>query len=120
MSRRYLSTTEAEFALQRGKTVEVFLGGFLAHGQKCIRWASFNNRGAEVEGQLWESIDQGSEDYVDIYTFESLSSEYDEPVRVEVAENIELAASKLGIEEFKFVNQGVVQDEYISYLRAGT
>ena len=115
MTRRYLTTQEADSALRRGRSVEIFLGGFNFEGQKTIRWASFTASGADVSGSLWEAYGQGSEDYIDIYTFDSPSGEYGEPVKVVTSTNIESAASELGIKELNFVNHGVVQDEYISY-----
>jgi hypothetical protein len=120
MARRYLTAQEAESALRRGKSVEIFVGGFDIEGEKCIRWASFTASGDEVTGSLWEAFDQGSEDYIDLYTFDSPSGEYDEPVKVVASKCIESAANQLGIKELKFVNGGVVEDEYISYLKSHT
>jgi hypothetical protein len=120
MTRRYLTTQEADSALRRGKSVEIFLGGFEFKGDRYIRWASFTVSGDVVTGNMWEALDQGSEDYVDVYTFESPSGEYDEPVKVVTSKNIEGAANHLGIKELNFVNSGVVQDEYLSYLKSHT
>lgn len=120
MSRRYLSAQEAETTLRRGKAVEIFLGGCEVQNKKCIRWASFNLSGSLVIGSLWEALDQGTEDYLDIYTFDSPTGDYNEAVRTVEAENVELAAKELGLNELKFVNQGVVQDEYLSYLKSST
>lgn len=120
MARRYLTIQEANSALNRGKLVEIFLGGFMANEDRCIRWASFTQSGNGVSGSVWEAYDQGSEDYVDIYTFDSPSGEYDEPVKLVHSKNIEGAAKELGIIELNFVNQGVVQDEYSSYLASHT
>lgn len=116
MSRRYLTVEEASATLRRGKSVEIFLGGFDHEGKGCIRWATFSSSVKSVAGNLWEAIDQGSEDYVDLYTFNSLSGDYNDPVKSVISDGIESAASQLGIGELKFVNQGVVQDEYLSYL----
>ena len=120
MSRRYLTLQEAQQALRRGKSVGIFLGGFECNSEKCIRWASFNGNESEFIGRLWESYDQGSDNYIDIYTFDSPSGEYDEPVKVVHSSSLENAANKLGISELNFVNQGVIQDEYLSYLESNT
>lgn len=120
MTRRYLTIQEADSALRRGKSVEIFLGGYEFKGEKCIRWASFAVSGDVVIGSLWEALDQGSEEYVDVYTFESPSGEYDEPVKIVTSKSIEDAAIHLGIKELNFVNYGVVQDEYLSYLKSHT
>ena len=116
MARRYLNIQEAEVTLRRGKTVESFLGGFTLDGERCIRWADFQLNEAGVTANLWEAYDQGSEEYADIYTFDSPHTEYIEPVKVVHSKNLEDAAKELGLTEYKFVNRGVVQDEYLSYL----
>lgn len=120
MSRRYLTAQEAKETLRRGKSVEIFLGGFEFNSEKCIRWASFNAEESGVIASLWESYDQGSPDYIDIYTFDSPSGEYDEPVRVVHSDCVENAAKELEITQLNFVNQGVIQDEYLSYLESNT
>ncbi|MGY0216263.1 hypothetical protein ACWJJH_02620 [Endozoicomonadaceae bacterium StTr2] len=115
MTHRYLTIQEANSAIRRGKLVEIFLGGFVVNEKRCIRWASFVQADSGVSASLWETYDQGSEDYLDIYAFDSLSGEYDEPIKMVHSENIEEAAKVLGISELKFVNQGIVQDEYSAY-----
>ncbi|MES9903814.1 MAG: hypothetical protein ABW168_14205 [Sedimenticola sp.] len=120
MSRRYLTLQEAQETLRRGKSVEIFLGGFEFNSEKCIRWASFNGSESEVIGSLWESYDQGSVNYIDVYTFDSPSGEYDEPVKVVHSSGLESAAKELGVCELNFVNQGVIQDEYLSYIESNT
>ena len=72
----------------------------------------------QKRGSLWEAFDQGSADYVDIYTFDSPTGEYDEPSKTVEAPSLEAAASKLDIDNFNFVNQGVVQDEYAQFVEA--
>jgi hypothetical protein len=116
MSRRYLTLQEAESALNRGKTVEIFLGPFTLNSEKCIRWASFSKSETGITGSLWEAFDQGSIDYVDVYTFDSPTGEYDEPTKSVTAETIKSSALELGINNFNFINQGIVQDEYADYL----
>ncbi|MCU7807131.1 MAG: hypothetical protein KZQ73_04570 [Candidatus Thiodiazotropha sp. (ex Semelilucina semeliformis)] len=120
MSRRYLTIQEARETLRRGKSVEIFLGGFEFNSEKCIRWASFIEDSSGIIGNLWESYDQGSTTYIDVYTFDSPSGEYDEPVKVVHSSSLENAAKELGVSDLKFVNQGVIQDEYISYLESNT
>lgn len=116
MSRRYLTLQEAESALNRANNVEIFLGSFTHDSEQCIRWASFSKGAIGVTGCLWEAFDQGSLDYLDIYTFDSPSGEYDEPSKSVTAENLKAAVSALKIDHFSFVNQGIVQDEYADYL----
>ncbi|HDY7531045.1 TPA: hypothetical protein ACGUP1_004499 [Vibrio vulnificus] len=117
MGRRYLSLSEAESALNRGKSIAVFLEGFLHEGKKCISWASFSLNNGVVTGKLWAALDQGDQDYLDIWTFESVFSEYDEPAKETTSPNLTSACVELGIEPSKFVNESIVQDEYGDYLK---
>jgi len=115
MSRRYLSIEEAESALKRGKNIELFIGGFNYKSKLCIRWLSLQYCTDGVLAKLWESVDEGSVDYCDIYSFTPLSGEWDTPFKLTVANNISAVMEKLAISELKFVNEGVVQDEYADY-----
>ena len=120
MSRRYLTTDEAEAAVRRGKDVEVFLGGFESMGQRCIRWASINSSKEGFVGRVWESIDEGSPNYLDVYSFSPVSGEWDVPVRSEASSSLDALLELLGCPSNKLVNAGVVQDEYASYISAST
>ncbi|EKO3828668.1 hypothetical protein NTE12_005130 [Vibrio harveyi] len=117
MGHRYLSLSEAESALNRGKSIAVFLEGFLHEGKKCIRWASFSLNNGVIAGKLWAAFDQGDQDYLDIWTFEGVFSEYDEPVKETTSPNLASACVELGIESSKFVNESIVQSEYSDYLK---
>lgn len=116
MGRRYLTIQEAESSLNRGKLVEIFLGPFTFDSKKCIRWASFSKNESGVTGSLWEVLDQGSIDYLDVYTFESLAGEYDQPAKTISSESLKSAMSVLNVDNLNFINQGIVQDEYADYL----
>ena len=113
---RYLTLLAAESALNRGKSVEVFLGGYVLGARKCIRWASFEKSASGVCGSLWEALDQGSLDYVDVYTFDSPNGDYIEPSKIVEASSLKAAARELDVMNVKFVNQGVVQDEYAQFI----
>ncbi|MDF5227832.1 hypothetical protein P3655_22810 [Vibrio parahaemolyticus] len=104
MGRGYLSLSEAESALNRGKSIAVFLEGFLHEGKKCISWASFSLNNGLVTGKLWAALDQGDQDYLDIWTFESVFSEYDEPVKETTSPNLTSACVELGIERIRAMN----------------
>jgi len=120
MSRRYLTIKEAESTLMRGKSIEAWIDDFSNNGEKCIRWASFRSSNNKVLGCIWESLDQGDEDYLDIYSFDLLSGEYDKPAFKSIGNTLEEAVRSLGLSDIKFVNQGVIQDEYGSYLKQRT
>ena len=115
MSRRYLSVDEAKFALQRGKEVEIFLGGFEWSGLKCIRWASFVFIDKDFVGKLWEVIDEGSENFLDIYSFSPISGEW-EPIKEATSSEFEKVLEMFDCPNNRLVNSGVLQDEYSDYL----
>ena len=115
MSRRYLTIEEAESSLKRGKNVEIFIGGFEHESNTCIRWISFESSNKGVIAKVWESIDEGSRDYCDIYSFTPLSGEWDKPVSSTFADSISTVLEKLAISETKFVNLGIAQDEYADF-----
>ena len=120
MNRRYLTIEEAIAAIGRGKEVEIFLGGFDKAGEKCIRWASFGFNGNKYIGKVWESIDEGSEDFLDIYSFSPASGEWDIPVNEAESTEFEVVLKELKCPQDKLVNFGVVQDEYADYLSKST
>jgi hypothetical protein len=121
MGRRYLTPSEVASALARGKHVEAFLGGFDADGIAAIRWLDLNGDGSQVYGEVWESPDCGSEDYVDVYGFGSLNGD-DEPAIIFRWNSIEEAFSIIDSQfpgaTSRLVNQGVVQKEYLDYKRS--
>lgn len=114
MGRRYLTDSEIEFALGRGKEVEAFLGGFENDGL-CIRWISLATNGKSIVVSVWEAIDRGSEDYLDVYSFPPANGVWDMPAKVFEVSSISEIKSSLGVDVLNFVNYGVVQDEYGDY-----
>ena len=96
MGRRYLTIQEAKSALKRGKEVEVFLGGFEKAGQKYIRWASIGINGNNFIGKVWEAIDEGSEDFLDVYSFSPASGELDIPASQAESAEFEVVLKELG------------------------
>ncbi len=120
MTRRYLAIEEAKSAIKRGKEVEVFLGGCVKTGQKCIRWASFGLNDNNYIGKVWESFDEGEENFLDVYSFSPASGEWDVPVNQAASSEFEEVLKELGCPSDKLVNYGVVQDEYAEHLLSST
>ena len=119
MARRHLTITEANLAIKRNKDVEIFIDGFVFKTKKCIRWASFRMEENYVVGNIWESFDDGSEDFLDIYSFSPLTEEW-EPVQTVKGTTLIEVVIKMELPKDKFVNAGVVQDEYADYLAKNT
>jgi len=115
MSRRYLSTIEANIKLKQNKTIEIFLGGFISNLTKCIRWVSITQKEDSIVAEIWEVLDEGSPNYLDVYSFSSLSSEF-KPTKIITGNTLEEILDKLNLTDSKLVNQGIIQDEYADYL----
>ncbi|WP_105188851.1 hypothetical protein [Pseudoalteromonas sp. T1lg48] len=115
MTRRYLTIDEAVSALNRGKEVEAFLGGFIDGENASIKWVSFEKNCTGFIAKVWQSLDEGSVDYLDIYGFTPSNGEWDEPLESHIAENLSDLIAKLSAFEIKLVNYGIVQDEYGDY-----
>ena len=125
MSRRYLNLQEAESALNRGKTVECFLGGCERSGRAGVNWLSIRGSGSGVDVSVYETADLGDESFLDIYEFGPL----DPDLELEEANEVISFASfgqAVGYIEQRFtgsserlVNELMVQDEYADYISRG-
>ena len=125
MGRRYLRIEEADKALRSGKAVECFIGACALEDKAGIRWISIRTRNDGVVLQVFETADVGNEDYVDVYEFGPLNGdfEFDEaqeefhfsdfPSCVAFLTNRYLGSTS------RFVNEGVLQDEYSDYIARG-
>lgn len=125
MSRRYLSQSEVEGALKRGKSVECFLGYCSRDDRDGIRWLSLRYDGGSIKLFLFESADLGGEEFLDIYSFGPLNEDLElEDCDMEIEfENVSKLYSWLN-ENYpgsvkKLVNQFVIQDEYLNYIQIG-
>ena len=125
MPRRYLSFSEADTALGRGKAVEVFLGGCSRSGSRGIRWVQVRGRSNGCELRLYETADLGSEDCTDVYEFGPLDPglDQDDANEVQIFSSLEECVKTLETRwpgaSTRLTNEFMVQDEYADYLRRG-
>ncbi|MBU2112835.1 MAG: hypothetical protein KKE94_03565 [Gammaproteobacteria bacterium] len=125
MNRRYLDNSEVESVLRRGKSVESFLGGLSVHGEIGIRWISVGIESGSYVLRVYESADIGDEDFLDVYEFGPLNCdlEFEDPVFqtkfVSLDKCSEHLIAQYSVTNLKFVNQGIIQDEYLDYVVAG-
>lgn len=116
---RYLTEQFALGALRRGATIEQFLGPVTPAG---IRYVEIR-AGFEVYLHLVE--DNGNEHFWDVGEFGSLEEREEDEfgrliARAEDAESALAAAEEIvGASRSRWVNEGVVQDEYGDYVLAG-
>jgi len=114
---RYLSVAFLESTLNRGATIEQFMGGVQRDGEQFIRWVELRPCEEGVEIWDYEVPDLGAE-CLDFYAFAIVEQE---PLAVvpNGASALELAHLQLGTSNVRWVTQGVSQDEFIDFLRAG-
>ncbi|MDP0489421.1 MAG: hypothetical protein Q7Q71_00035 [Verrucomicrobiota bacterium JB023] len=108
---RYLTFSQIKTALNRGKSVEFFLGS-TCEGQ--ISWLSLTPKQGLVELWRFDVFDDGADDYLDVYSFEMVEPDFLDPLRVfdAASEALSYAAESHAAEADRWVNEGVVQDEY--------
>ena len=126
MARRYLLVDEIASALRRGKAVECFLGPCRAGDDLGIRWLSLREApGGEVCACVFESRDEGSPDFLDVYEFSPLRVELElgEPEERMMFPNLSECLASISERwpeaPARMVNQDVVQDEYADFIARG-
>jgi hypothetical protein len=124
-TRRHLTESEVVAALRRSSQVEQYLGRFRTNdGRQGIRWLTAFVAGRHFNLVVHEVEDVGSSDLLDVATFPPLDDdEYvgegrtvasaDEPNQI-----LELAVT-YGATSTRWVNVGLVQDEYSDDLGGG-
>jgi hypothetical protein len=118
---RYLIRPYVRSVLNRGGSVEQFLGGFEDGGEPAIRWIGLTQEKDAVVLSLYEVYDQGGEDWLDVYEFQPVGDPEEFGLAAEhrlstVDEAIALAVERYGASPDRFVNGFMVQDEYADYL----
>ena len=120
---RYLQGMHLDYAISAGKTVEQFLGAFERDGDQAIRYLTIRKQGERFWLHNHEVYDEGSEDYLDLYAFEYLEMPEDrfEPFPTEfntMEDALRYASAEFGADSRRWVNKGVVQDEYSDFIRS--
>jgi len=121
---RHLAEPFIRSALNLGRAVEQFLGGFTDGEDPAIRWLALRQDGSGVVVSLYEALDEGGEDWMDVYEFTRANGDPDEPEEPSaehpcdsLEEALALAADLYGAAPDRFVNEGMVQDEYLDFVR---
>ena len=116
--RRHLTSAEAIAALRRGAQIEQLLPlGDNSPIPEVVRWLTAARVGRSLELRLHEVEDVGTDDFLDVSEFPPLDRDEDlgEGRVLEEADDPDelLAASERhGASDDRWVNFGVVQDEY--------
>ena len=123
MSFRYLTVLEATQALSRGGIVEVFLGECFRDEIPGICWIQISAFESGFKLYVFESADNGSEDFTDVYEFGPLNPdlEQEDPDEVhtfsEFDDCIALLEQRWPGSSARMVNEFLVQEEYADYIR---
>jgi hypothetical protein len=113
---RHLSERETLAALHRGTSVEQILTRSPTDGSIC--WLSLRPSGDDFAVRLHRVHDEGSADFLDVYEFEPLDEDEDPGEgrlvgRYSDARTALDAAAGAGAQPGRWVNGGVLQDEYV-------
>ena len=117
---RHLIPSFALAALHRGKEIEQFLGKVERDGRQGLRWIALSPGRSGVTIYLSDVEDIGSDNFLDITEFPHLDPE-EETWGREIAvlstpeEALHLAERDLAADHQRWVNQGIVCDEYQDY-----
>ena len=111
---KYLDLTTVQSYLNLGKTMEVFLGR-ISEDKEVISYIDLKRtESGEFEINHYELFDEGGLEFVDLYSFSSFDP--DMGFETHTFDSIDLVIefihdiSKLN--EIKFLNAGLIQDEY--------
>ena len=126
MADRYLTPNGLERALTQGRTVEQWLGARTEKGIRVVKWLSIEHDEDDREGtttivRVSEVVDDGGPDFIDIYEFTSYdaNAEFGVVTKFDTPqEALQYALTNVGADELKFVPRGVIQDEYVDYLKS--
>ena len=117
---KYLEIEQLKTSLRLGKTVEQWLGHIDEEDYTILKWLSLEPEPNGKYSVVYiESFDDGNADFIDVYEFSALDP--DEPFGVietfsSLDEAITFSINEYGALEDKFVNSGMIQDEYLAYL----
>lgn len=116
---RYLNEDQLKTNLRLGRTVEQWLGASREEDYVILKWISIQKEGDQGYSVTYiESIDEGGEDFLDIYEFSAVDP--DEPfVRTSTFSSIDdatkYAAHSYSASNIKYVSGGMIQEEYKDY-----
>jgi len=111
---RYISRQSLSTYLNLGKIIEVFLGR-INDNKKILSYLEIKNIASDkIQLSTIEHYDEGSLDWLDIYDFSYVDPDGNHN-KIEfdnIEEAIDFIQVKFQLKEIKFVNEGIIQDEY--------
>ncbi|MFD7961181.1 hypothetical protein ACFV5J_10270 [Streptomyces zaomyceticus] len=123
---RYLAESFILGALRRGRSVEQFLGPCGSTEHPGVRYVEVRATKGPFEVYLHAVEDVGSESFLDLDEFPPFDPNDDASefgLLLGMAEGsltaLQVAEQRAGAERGRWVNEGIVQDEYGDFVRAG-
>jgi len=118
--RRYLTLSEAQLALNRGKKIEQFLGGYLADGEPAIRYAIIRQDDERIVANIYEKFETPHPNFYDVGEFRDVEPDTDaEDFYFDsLEEAISFLKERCGALTDRFVNPGLVDEECRDYRKA--
>lgn len=111
--------------MNRGKSVECFLGFCQRDSKPGIKWFSARAGGNGIRVSVYETADLGNEDFIDVYEFGPLNPDLEFEDSDEIIDFTSFAEFYSEIENkfsgstSKLVNEFIIQDEYADYIARG-
>lgn len=110
---RYLSESEVVATLVRKRAIEQFLRRFFSDGVWRIEWIEIRPAPERFEVRRFEVDDLGDSEFADLYEWVESGSEPDLFVFDAPEDAVEFTVARLDCSCQCWVNQGLVQDEYL-------
>jgi hypothetical protein len=121
MMSTYLHRAELEARVLLGKEIEQWLSYVQETEYSYIRWLSISKDGNQFAVTYFESVDEGDEDFNDVYEFSALNSDEDSDGSLNEFNSVEdavaFAVETYGASADKFLAGGMIQDEYDKHRR---
>lgn len=115
---RHVSAEFLESTLRRGKSLEQFLGGGVELDTRVIRWLELRPTNDGIEVWDFSAPDFGDR-HSDLYEFTADDAGILVITLPSTTEAIAHARDALGARDDRWVNQFVVQDEFLDFIAAG-
>ncbi len=117
---KYLQIDQLKTNLSLGKIVEQWIGHIIEKDYTVLKWIRIEKENdGEFSVVYIECFDEGDEDFVDIYDFSEIDPDVPYGVTntfITIDRAIEFSIREYGAFINKFVNSGMIQDEYLAYL----
>jgi hypothetical protein len=117
---KHLSAEQLYFTLKASRAVEQWVGHEDKDDYIVLKWLTiYAEENGDYSVSYFEVFDEGNRNFIDINEFGAIDSD-EEMINTFVTfqEALNFAIREYGCSEDRFVNVGMIQDEYVKYLDA--